>query len=91
MKKFGKILMVLAIAAVFIGTFAYLFRRSQPKEIQYQELVPETGSISKSTDGIALKVRRYGTARPHRDKARFHGKALPLLVEGAVHDKVSSG
>ena len=49
MKKFGKILMVLAIAAVFIGTFAYLFRRSQPKEIQYQELVPETGSISKST------------------------------------------
>ena len=49
MKKFGKILMILAIAAVFIGTFAYLFRRSQPKEIQYQELVPETGSISKST------------------------------------------
>ena len=49
------------------------------------------GSISKSTDGIALKVRRNGTARPHRDKARFHGKALPLLVEGAVHDKVSSG
>ena len=49
MKKFGKILMILAIAAVFIGTFAYLFRRSQPKEIQYQELVPETGNISKST------------------------------------------
>lgn len=49
MKKFGKILMVIAIAAVFIGTFAYLFRRSQPKEIQYQELVPETGNISKST------------------------------------------
>ncbi len=49
MKKFGKFLMVVAIAAVFIGTFAYLFRRSQPKEIQYQELVPETGSISKST------------------------------------------
>ena len=49
MKKIGKILMVIAIAAVFIGTFAYLFRRSQPKEIQYQELVPETGNISKST------------------------------------------
>ena len=49
MKKFGKILMILAIAAVFIGTFAYLFRRSQPKEIQYQELTPTMGDISRST------------------------------------------
>ena len=41
--------MVTAVAAVFVGTFAYLFQRSKPKEIQYQELTPETGSIAKST------------------------------------------
>ena len=49
MKKFGKILMVVLIAALFIGTFVYLFQRSKPKEIQYQEMVPEMGNISKST------------------------------------------
>jgi HlyD family secretion protein len=32
-----------------VGTFVYLFKRSQPKEIQYQEVVPEMGDISKST------------------------------------------
>ena len=49
MKKFGKILMVTLVALVFIGTFAYLFQRSKPKEIQYQEVVPEKGDIFKST------------------------------------------
>ena len=41
--------MVVLVAALFIGTFAYLFQRSKPKEAQYQEMAPEMGSISKST------------------------------------------
>ena len=49
MKKFGRILTILLVAAVFIGTFAYLFQRSRPKEIKYEELTPEMGTISKST------------------------------------------
>ena len=42
-------MMVVLIAAIFIGTFAYLFQRSKPKETQYQEVVPQMGNISKST------------------------------------------
>jgi HlyD family secretion protein len=49
MKKIGRILTILLVAAVFIGTFVYLFQRSRPKEVQYEELVPEMGTISKST------------------------------------------
>ena len=49
MKKFGKILLVVLVAAIFVGTFVYLFQRSKPKEIQYQEVVPEKGDIAKST------------------------------------------
>jgi HlyD family secretion protein len=49
MKKFGRILMIVLVAAVFIGTFVYLFQRSRPKDIQYQELTPEMGTIAKST------------------------------------------
>ena len=49
MKKIGRILTILLAAAVFIGTFAYLFQRSRPKEVQYEELTPEMGTIAKST------------------------------------------
>ena len=49
MKKFGRILMIILVAFVFIGTFVYLFQRSRPKEISYQELSPEMGTITKST------------------------------------------
>lgn len=49
MKKFGRILMIILVAFVFIGTFVYLFQRSRPKEISYQELSPEMGAITKST------------------------------------------
>ena len=49
MKKFSKILLVVLVAALFLGTFYYLFQRSRPKEIQYQELTATVGDISKST------------------------------------------
>jgi HlyD family secretion protein len=49
MKKFGKILTIILVAAAFIGTFVYLFQRSRPQEEKYEELTPEMGTISKST------------------------------------------
>ena len=49
MKKFGKILMITLIALVFLGTFGYLFKRSQPKEVHYQELTASKRDISKGT------------------------------------------
>ena len=49
MKKFGRILMIALVALVFLGTFAYLFKRSQPKAVEYQELTPSRGDIVRST------------------------------------------
>ena len=49
MKKVVRILMIVLVAALFIGTFAYLFKRSQPKAIEYQELTPTQGEVVKST------------------------------------------
>ena len=49
MKKFGKILMLVLVALLIAGTFVYLFKRSQPKETQYQELTPVMGDVVKST------------------------------------------
>ena len=49
MKKLGKILLIVLVALLFLGTFGYLFQRSRPQEVTYQELTPETGDIIKST------------------------------------------
>ena len=49
MKKIGKYLVFTLIALVFLGTFVYLFRRSQPKEIHYEELTPGFNDIVKTT------------------------------------------
>ena len=78
MKKFGKILLVVLAAAIFVGTFVYLFQRSKPKEIQYQEVVPEKGDIAKSTvvtgkiqprDEVNVKPQINGIVAEHYKKA----------------------
>ena len=49
MKKIGKYIIVVLVVAIFAGTFAYLYKRSKPKEAQYQELEATVGTIVKST------------------------------------------
>ena len=49
MKKIGKYIVIVLVLAIFAGTFAYLYKRSKPKETQYQELEAEVGTIVKST------------------------------------------
>ena len=49
MKKIGKYIVVVLVVAIFAGTFAYLYKRSKPKEAQYQELEDTVGTIVKST------------------------------------------
>ena len=49
MKKIGKYLVFILIALVVAGTFAYLFKRSRPQEIRYEELTAEMADIVKST------------------------------------------
>ena len=49
MKKIGKYIVVVLVVAIFAGTFAYLYKRSKPKEAQYQELEATVGTIVKST------------------------------------------
>ena len=49
MKKYTKLIVAVVIAAIFIGTFVFLWQKSQPKEIMYTELVAKMDSIQKST------------------------------------------
>ena len=49
MKRFFRIFIWIVVAAVFIGTFVFLYKNSQPKEVTYQTVSPTTGSIERST------------------------------------------
>jgi HlyD family secretion protein len=49
MKKYGKLAIAVIIALVFIGTFVFLWKKSQPKPVDYQELTPQQQDIRKTT------------------------------------------
>ena len=49
MKKYSKLIIAAIIALIFIGTFVFLWQKSQPKEVTYQEFTPEKKDIRKTT------------------------------------------
>ena len=49
MKKYRKLIIAVIIALIFIGTFVFLWQKSQPKEIVYNEFTPKTENIQKTT------------------------------------------
>ena len=44
-----KLIVAAMVALVFIGTFVFLWRKSQPKEIVFSELTPEKKDLQKTT------------------------------------------
>ena len=49
MKKYSKLIISAIIALIFIGTFVFLWQKSQPKEVVYNEFTPKLDSIQKTT------------------------------------------
>ena len=49
MKKYFKLIIAAIIALIFIGTFVFLWQKSQPKEVQYSEFTTSMDSIRKTT------------------------------------------
>ena len=49
MKKYSKLVIAAIVALIFIGTFVFLWQKSQPKEVVYNEFTPKLDSIQKTT------------------------------------------
>ena len=49
MKRYSKLIIAAIIALIFIGTFVFLWQKSQPKEIVYNEFTPTMENIQKTT------------------------------------------
>ncbi|MCM1349489.1 MAG: efflux RND transporter periplasmic adaptor subunit [Firmicutes bacterium] len=48
MKKFFKILLWILVAALFVGTFVYLYLNSRPKELTYELVKPSVGPVERT-------------------------------------------
>ena len=58
-KKYLKIASLAVVAAIFIWTFVFLYRKSQPTVKVYETIVPETADLEK-----CLSSRKYPVSFP---------------------------
>ena len=49
MKRYNKLIIAALVALIFIGTFVFLWQKSQPQEIVYNEFTPEVNDVRKTT------------------------------------------
>lgn len=49
MKRYSKLIIAAIIALIFIGTFVFLWQKSQPKEIVYSEFTPQVDTLQRTT------------------------------------------
>lgn len=48
MKKYSKLILAAFVAIIFLGTFVFLYKKSQPTAVEYMELRPQTMDITKT-------------------------------------------
>ena len=56
MKKYRKLIAASFVAIVFLGTFVFLYQKSQPKPVEYSEFTPVVADIMKTEIFIQLKT-----------------------------------
>ena len=49
MKKYSKLIVAAIVALIFIGTFVFLWQKSQPEEVVYNEFTPKIDDVRKTT------------------------------------------
>ena len=85
MKKYIKLFVSALILLVFVGTFVFLWKKSQPQPDVYEELRPEMGDIVKTTIVTGkIEPRNEVSVKP-----QISGIITEILKEAG--DPVSSG
>lgn len=49
MRKYSKLIIAAIVAIIFIGTFVFLYQKSQPQPVVYNEFTPQVEDIQKTT------------------------------------------
>ena len=81
MKRYSKLIIAAIIALIFIGTFVFLWQKSQPKEVVYNEFTPKKENIQKTTV-ITGKIEPRNEVNV---KPQISGIITELLKEPGQH------
>ena len=73
-KKYLKIASLAVVAAIFIWTFVFLYRKSQPTVKVYETIVPETADLEKTTVATGQVEPRDEVLIKKPDKASSKAK-----------------
>ena len=63
MKRYSKLIIAAIIALIFIGTFVFLWQKSQPKEVVYNEFTPKLDIGKTSFEAVSRKLHLQGDVR----------------------------
>lgn len=85
MKKYLKLVLAALVLLVFVGMFVFLWKKSQPQPIEYDEFTPKMGDIVKSTIVTGkIEPRNEVSVKP-----QISGIITEILKEAG--DRVSQG
>ncbi|HBN01200.1 MAG TPA: efflux transporter periplasmic adaptor subunit, partial [Rikenellaceae bacterium] len=99
MKKYFKYILFTAIILVFAGTFFFLWKKSQPKEIRFEELSTEIANIKKTTlitgtieprDEVNIKPQISGIISEIYKEAGDHVKEGEVIAKVKVIPEMGS-
>ena len=91
MKKYLKITLLVVVAAIFIGTFIFLYQKSKPKTTVYETVTPEIADLEKTTvatgkveprDEVLIKPQISGII------SEVYKEAGQIIKQGEVIAKV---
>ena len=91
MKKYSKLIVAVIIAVIFIGTFVFLYQKSQPTPVVYSEFTPEVKDIQKTTVITGkIEPRNEVTVKPQISGiiTELYKEAGDMVQQGEVIAKV---
>lgn len=90
MKKIIRIILVTLVAAIFLGTFVFLYINSRPKPVEYEMITPAVRDLSKTTivtgkieprDEVAVKPQISGIITELLKEAGQHVEAGEVIAK----------
>ena len=91
MKKYLKITLLVVVAAIFIGTFIFLYQKSKPKTTVYETVTPEIADLEKTTVATGkVEPRDEGLIKPQISGiiSEVYKEAGQTIKQGEVIAKV---
>lgn len=91
MKKYRKLIVAVIFAVIFIGTFVFLYQKSQPTPVVYSEFTPEVKDIQKTTVITGkIEPRNEITVKPQISGiiTELYKEAGDMVQQGEVIAKV---